>query len=231
MIRILLVDDHAVVRRGVRDILTEALGKVAFGEASKPSEAMEKLQAEDWDVVVLDISLPGRGGLDALREIKRLRPSLPVLVLSMHAEDHYALRALRAGAAGYVNKESAAEDLSGAVRKVLAGGTHVSTRLAETLAKSLRVDTSRPAHDRLSDRELEVLRGSGRRQDGQADRRRAGAVGKDGQHLPHATSREDADAHQRRADPVRASRGPGRVDRDVVIGARAALAPRCLASL
>ena len=158
MIRILLVDDHAVVRRGVRDILTEALGKVAFGEASKPSEAMEKLQAEDWDVVVLDISLPGRGGLDALREIKRLRPALPVLVLSMHAEDHYALRALRAGAAGYVNKESAAEDLSGAVRKVLAGGTHVSVRLAETLAKSFRLDNSRPAHERLSDRELEVLR-------------------------------------------------------------------------
>jgi two-component system invasion response regulator UvrY len=159
VIRVLLVDDHAVVRRGVRDILTESLGKVVFGEAGKPSEALEKLQAEDWDIVVLDISLPGRGGLDALREIKRLRPTLPVLVLSMHAEDHYALRALRAGAAGYVNKESAAEDLSGAVRKVLAGGTHVSVRLAETLAKSLRTDTSRPAHDRLSDRELEVLRG------------------------------------------------------------------------
>jgi two-component system, NarL family, invasion response regulator UvrY len=158
MTRILLVDDHAVVRRGVRDILTESLGKVSFGEAAMPSEAIEKLQAEDWDVVVLDISLPGRGGLDALREIKRLRPAVPVLVLSMHAEDHYALRALRAGAAGYVNKDSAAEDLSGAVRKVLAGGTHVSVRLAETLAKSLRTDTSRPAHERLSDRELEVLR-------------------------------------------------------------------------
>jgi two-component system invasion response regulator UvrY len=158
MTRILLVDDHAVVRRGVRDILTDALGKVTFGEASKPSEALERLQDQEWDVVVLDISLPGRGGLDALREIKRLRPTLPVLVLSMHAEDHYALRALRAGAAGYVNKESAAEDLSGAVRKVLAGGTHVSVHLAETLAKSLRVDTSRPPHERLSDRELEVLR-------------------------------------------------------------------------
>jgi len=143
----------------VRDILGESLGKVAFGEASKPSEAMEKLRDQDWDVVVLDISLPGRGGLDALRDIKRLRPNLPVLVFSMHAEDHYALRALRAGAAGYVNKDSAAEDLSGAVRKVLAGGTHVSVRVAETLAKSLRVDTSRPAHERLSDRELEVLRG------------------------------------------------------------------------
>lgn len=159
MTRVLLVDDHAVVRRGVRDILGESLGKVAFGEASKPSEAMEKLRDQDWDVVVLDISLPGRGGLDALRDIKRLRPNLPVLVFSMHAEDHYALRALRAGAAGYVNKDSAAEDLSGAVRKVLAGGTHVSVRVAETLAKSLRVDTSRPAHERLSDRELEVLRG------------------------------------------------------------------------
>jgi two-component system, NarL family, invasion response regulator UvrY len=160
VIRILLVDDHAVVRRGVRDILSEALGKVAFGEASKPSEAMQKIEEEDWDVVILDISLPGRGGLDTLREIKRAKPTLPVLVLSMHAEDHYALRALRAGAAGYVNKESAAEDLSGAVRKVLAGGTHVSVRLAETLARSLRTDaSSRPAHDRLSDRELEVLRG------------------------------------------------------------------------
>jgi len=157
--RILLVDDHAVVRRGVRDILTEALGKVSFGEAGKPSDAIDKLQSEDWDVVVLDISLPGRGGLDALRDIKRLKPTVPVLVLSMHAEDHYALRALRAGASGYVNKESAAEDLAGAVRKVLAGGTHVSTRLAETLAKSLRSDSSRPAHERLSDRELEVLRG------------------------------------------------------------------------
>jgi len=158
MTRILLVDDHAVVRRGVRDILTESLGKVEFGEAAKPSEAIEKLQGEDWDVVVLDISLPGRGGLEALREIKRLRPAVPVLVLSMHAEEHYALRALRAGAAGYVNKDSAAEDLSGAVRKVLAGGTHVSVHLAETLAKSLRSDTSHPAHERLSDRELEVLR-------------------------------------------------------------------------
>jgi len=159
VIRILLVDDHAVVRRGVRDILNEALGKVAFGEASKPSEAMVQIEEGEWDIVILDISLPGRGGLDTLREIKRIKPSLPVLVLSMHAEDHYALRALRAGAAGYVNKESAAEDLSGAVRKVLAGGTHVSVRLAETLARSLRTDASRPAHDLLSDRELEVLRG------------------------------------------------------------------------
>jgi DNA-binding NarL/FixJ family response regulator len=159
MTRILLVDDHAVVRRGVRDILTESLGKVEFGEASKPSEALEKLQSEAWDVVVLDISLPGRGGLDALREMKRLQPKLPVLVLSMHAEEHYALRALRAGASGYVNKESAAEDLARAVRRVLTGGTHVSAQLAETLAKSLHLDTSRPAHERLSDRELEVLRG------------------------------------------------------------------------
>ena len=159
MTRVLLVDDHAVVRRGVRDILTEALGKVAFGEAAKPSEALEKLQQETWDVVVLDISLPGRGGVDALRDMKRLRPAVPVLVLSMHAEEHYALRALRAGAAGYVNKEGAAEELAGAVRKVLMGGTHVSARLAETLAKGLRDDSSRPLHDRLSDRELEVMRG------------------------------------------------------------------------
>lgn len=159
MTRILLVDDHAVVRRGVCEILTAALNQVTFGEASKPSEAMNELQNDTWDVVVLDLSLPGRGGLDTLREIKRLYPQLPVLVLSMHAEEHYALRALRAGAAGYVNKESAAEELAVAVRKVLAGGTHVSARLAETLAKSYRGDTTRPVHERLSDRELEVLRG------------------------------------------------------------------------
>jgi two-component system, NarL family, invasion response regulator UvrY len=158
MTRVLLVDDHAVVRRGVRDILTEALGNVAFGEAGRPSEALEKLQHDAWDVVILDISLPGRGGVEALRDIKRLRPKVPVLVLSMHAEEHYALRALRAGAAGYVNKEGAAEELAGAVRKVLMGGTHVSARLAETLAKNLR-SGERPAHERLSDRELEVLRG------------------------------------------------------------------------
>jgi DNA-binding NarL/FixJ family response regulator len=157
MTRVLLVDDHAVVRRGVRDILTEALGKVSFGEACKPSEALEKLQEQAWDVVVLDISLPGRGGVDALRDMKRLRPLVPVLVLSMHPEEHYALRALRAGAAGYVNKEGAAEELAGAVRKVLMGGTHVSARLAETLAMSH--GSSRPAHERLSDRELEVMRG------------------------------------------------------------------------
>lgn len=158
MVRVLLVDDHAVVRRGVRDILTEALVKVTFGEAGTPAEALDKLQREPWDVVVLDISLPGRGGIDALRDMKRLRPGIPVLVLSMHAEEHYALRALRAGAAGYVNKESAADELAGAVRKVLAGGTHVSSVLAETLARSLRSDASRPAHERLSDREMEVLR-------------------------------------------------------------------------
>jgi two-component system, NarL family, invasion response regulator UvrY len=159
MTRVLLVDDHAVVRRGVRHILTEALGDVSFGEAGKPSEALEKLEHETWDVVVLDISLPGRGGVDALRDMKRLRPKVPVLVLSMHPEEHYALRALRAGAAGYVNKEGAAEELAGAVRKVLTGGTHVSARLAETLANNLRTGSSRPIHDLLSDRELEVLRG------------------------------------------------------------------------
>jgi DNA-binding NarL/FixJ family response regulator len=159
MTRVLLVDDHAVVRRGVRHILTEALGDVSFGEAGKPSEALEKLEHESWDVVVLDISLPGRGGVDALRDMKRLRPKVPVLVLSMHSEEHYALRALRAGAAGYVNKEGAAEELAGAVRKVLTGGTHVSARLAETLAKNLRTGSSRPMHELLSDRELEVLRG------------------------------------------------------------------------
>jgi two-component system, NarL family, invasion response regulator UvrY len=155
---ILLVDDHCVVRRGVRDILTESLGKLVFGEAAKPSEAIEQLLAVEWDVVLLDICLPGRSGLDVLRETKRLRPTVPVLVLSMHAEDQYAARALRAGASGYLNKDSAAEELACAVRKVLAGGTYVSERVAETLASNLRSCSPRAAHERLSDRELEVLR-------------------------------------------------------------------------
>ena len=158
-LRLLLVDDHTIVREGLKRILESTAEGWDITEESSGFQALDSLRRARFDLAIVDLSMPGMSGLELIRRIRAEFSPLPVLVLSMHAEDHYALRALRAGAAGYVNKESAAEDLSGAVRKVLAGGTHVSTRLAETLAKSLRSDTSRPAHDRLSDRELEVLRG------------------------------------------------------------------------
>lgn len=158
MIRVLLVDDHAVVRRGVRDLLAEAFPGAAFGEAEEPRAALAMVAAEPWDLVVLDLTLPGRGGIDALKEIKRLRPSLPVLVLSMHSESQYAMRVLRAGASGYVTKGSAPEVIAAAARRALEGGTHVSAALAELLARGLRGSGDRPAHERISDRELEVLK-------------------------------------------------------------------------
>lgn len=159
MTRILLVDDHAVVRRGVRQVLAEEMGgSLEFGEAGTPAEALALVEAQPWDLVLLDISLPGRGGLDTLRELKRLRPALPVLVLSMHAEEQYAVRTLRAGASGYVRKDSAPAELVRAARKVLAGGTHVSEAVADALARAVSTAAGRPLHEALSDRELEVLR-------------------------------------------------------------------------
>jgi two-component system, NarL family, invasion response regulator UvrY len=156
--RVLLVDDHAVVRRGVGDVLREAFPGATFGEAEDPQQALRCIAEERWDLVLLDLTLPGRGGIDALKEIKRLRPELPVLVLSMHSEAQYAVRVLRAGASGYLTKGSAPAVILEAVRRVLAGGTHVSPALAETLARGLRAGGGRPVHELLSDRELEVLK-------------------------------------------------------------------------
>ena len=116
------------------------------------------MQREDWDLVILDVTMRGRSGLDFLSDLKQLRPDLPVLVLSMHPEDQYGKRVLKAGAAGYMNKETAPEELVKAIRKVLAGGRYVSEALAEKLAIDLGADSTRPAHERLSDREFEVLR-------------------------------------------------------------------------
>jgi DNA-binding NarL/FixJ family response regulator len=119
---------------------------------------LTQLDAENWDLVILDITMPGRSGVDVLRNLKALRPKLPVLVLSMHPEDQYGKRVLKAGASGYMNKESAPEELIKAVRKLLSGGRYVSPTLAETLAVDLGRDDGTPAHERLSDREFEVLR-------------------------------------------------------------------------
>src|SRR5712691_9481488 len=132
--RILLADDHAVVRHGLQQILAEDFKKAVFGEARNAQEALNRIWTENWDVVILDITMPGRSGLEVLREIKKSGPKLPVLVLSMHPENQFAVRVLKRGAAGYMTKESAPEELVGAIKKVLAGGRYVSAALAEKMA-------------------------------------------------------------------------------------------------
>lgn len=158
MTRILIADDHAILRRGLREILAREMETALCGEAKDADEVLAKTQAEEWDLVILDITMPGRSGLEVLRDLRAERPRLPVLVLSMHPEDQYARRLLRAGASGYMNKESAPEELIKAVRKVLAGGRYVSAALGEKLAGDLSEDTGRPIHEALSHREFEVLR-------------------------------------------------------------------------
>jgi two-component system invasion response regulator UvrY len=158
MIKILIADDHAIVRRGLRQILADTPDVALVGEAQNAQQVLDLARVQDWDVVVLDISMPGRGGLEVLKELKREYPKLPVLILSMHPEDQYAVRALKAGAAGYLTKESAPEDLLTAIRKALQGGKFVSAALAEKLAAHLATDADQLPHERLSDREYQVLR-------------------------------------------------------------------------
>jgi two-component system, NarL family, invasion response regulator UvrY len=156
--KILITDDHAVVRQGLKQILLEEFTRAEFGEATNAQEAIERVWKENWDVVVLDITMPGRSGLEVLKEIKKSRPKLPVLVLSMHPEDQFAVRILKIGASGYMTKESAPNELVGAVKKVMAGGRYVSPSLAEKMASYLAIDVHTPPHERLSDREFLVLR-------------------------------------------------------------------------
>src|ERR1700747_659055 len=156
--KILLTDDHAVVRHGLKQILADEYKKAIFGEARNAQEALNRVWKETWDVVILDITMPGRSGLEVLREIKKSSPRLPVLVLSMHPENQFAVRVLKRGASGYMTKESAPDELVGAVKKVLAGGRCVSTQLAEKLAPYVATDTQKPPQELLSDREFQVLR-------------------------------------------------------------------------
>jgi len=155
--KILIADDHPVVRAGLKELLTGALGKVAFAEAKTALEALEQVGKEDWSLVILDVSMPGRSGIDILGEVKTTRPKLPVLMLSMHPEEQFARRALKAGASAYMTKETVPEELVKAVRKVLAGGRYVSASLAEKLASDLQEPADRPPHEILSDREFQIL--------------------------------------------------------------------------
>jgi len=158
VIRILIADDHAILRRGLKEILVRELEGAVCGEAEDAQQVLAQVHSHDWDLLLLDISMPGRSGLDVLRDLKTVRPKLPILVLSMHPEDQYGKRILKAGASGYLNKKSAPEELVKAIRKLLAGGRYVSPALAEMLASDLYDDAVRPVHETLSHREFEVLR-------------------------------------------------------------------------
>jgi two-component system, NarL family, invasion response regulator UvrY len=157
MIEILIVDDHAVVRTGLKQILSEISDMTITDEACDAREALDKIRTNNYSVVVLDIALPGKSGLDALKEIKTERPGLPVLILSMYPEDQYALRVLKSGAAGYMTKESAPEELVKAVRTVAGGKKYISPSVAERLASQLDFAGKKELHELLSDREYQVL--------------------------------------------------------------------------
>jgi two-component system, NarL family, invasion response regulator UvrY len=157
MLRILLADDHAVVRRGVKQILIESFPQAVFGEAQNAQELLGLIGKERWDIVVLDLNMPGGNGLEALKQIKQDHPALPVLILTMFPEDQYAVRTIRAGAAGYLNKESAPEELVQAIHKILRGGKYISAAVADELVLYALDEDDQPLHKHLSDREYQVL--------------------------------------------------------------------------
>jgi two-component system, NarL family, invasion response regulator UvrY len=158
MLRILLADDHAIVRKGLKEMLEEELGRVSFGEAENGQQVLDQVRRQPWDLVLLDINMEGRSGLDVLGEMGKAPRKPPVLILSMYPEAEFAVRALKQGAAGYLNKQSAPEELVAAVKKVLAGGRYISAAVADRLAADLQRGTDKPAHESLSSREFQVMR-------------------------------------------------------------------------
>ena len=158
MLRILIADDHTVVRKGLRQILLDEFPTAVIEEVADAEELIKKVMAAQWDVVVSDLSMPGRSGLDALQQIKLSHPNLPVLILSIHPEEQYALRALKSGASGYLSKDTAPDELVKAVRKVLLGKKYISQAIAEKLANSFSADSSLSPHETLSDREFHVMK-------------------------------------------------------------------------
>ena len=158
MIRVLIVDDHTILRRGLSQIIAETEEMEVAGEADSGAQAIKLARAEPFDVVLLDISMPDRNGMDTLKQLKKEKPRLAVLMLSMHPEEHYAMRALKAGASGYLTKQSAPALLVTAIRQVASGRKYVSAELAEELARTVSDDNDRQRHETLSDREYETLR-------------------------------------------------------------------------
>jgi DNA-binding NarL/FixJ family response regulator len=158
MKRILIIDDHEVVRAGLKRIIDDQTEPTLFGEAGTPQEAVKLARQQEWDLAILDLSLDGQSGLELLAELKEIRPRLPVLILTMHSEEQYARRAFKAGAAGFVTKDSPQVELVKAINKVLAGGRYVSSALAEKLVVHFQRDSDQPGHESLSNREFEVMR-------------------------------------------------------------------------
>ncbi|MEO8431281.1 MAG: response regulator transcription factor [Acidobacteriota bacterium] len=155
--RVLLADDHAVLREGLVQILAKSMPHASFGEARSGEEALELVRRERWDLVLLDITLPDRNGIEVLKDLRHVAPEMPVLMLTMHPEDEFAVRALKAGAAGYVMKNSDSDEIARAVERVLTGGRYITDSLAQKLAAEFGRDTERMPHERLSDREFEVF--------------------------------------------------------------------------
>ncbi|HLP36448.1 response regulator transcription factor [Lacibacter sp. H375] len=158
MKKILIADDHAIVRRGLRLLLLEEYPSAEIGEAGDAETLVNKIIQQEWDVVICDISMPGRSGLDALSQIKQIAPKLPVLIMSMYPEDQYALRVLKAGAAGYLGKETIHDDIVKAIQTVQLGKKFITPTIAEKLAKAFEVDTTDQLHEKLSDREFDVFK-------------------------------------------------------------------------
>ena len=158
MLRILIADDHTVVRKGLKQILMEAFKSALIEEVADAEELVKEALLKEWDVIITDLSMPGRSGLDALHQIRQHDPKLPVLILSIHPEEQYAVRVLKAGAAGYMSKDMASEELVNAVNRVLLGKKYISPLVAEKLAAELDLDETKLPHETLSDREFDVLK-------------------------------------------------------------------------
>lgn len=158
MIRILIADDHAIVRRGLRQLILEEYPSAEIGECGDAESLVNQALFHQWDVVICDLNMPGRSGLDALRQIKQAVPRLPVLIMSMYPEDQYALRVLKAGASGYLSKDSIHDELIRAVQTVLRGKRFITPGIAEKLVEEVQADTTKPLHELLSDREFEVFK-------------------------------------------------------------------------
>lgn len=158
MFRILIADDHSIVRKGVRQILSEGFPDAEIEEVADAESLIKKVIDKDWDVVLSDLSMPGRSGLDALPQIKQINPKLPVLIMSIHSEEHYAIRVLKAGASGYLSKDMAPEELVGAIKRVISGKRYITAAVAEKLANIIDNGDNKALHENLSDREFAVFK-------------------------------------------------------------------------
>ncbi|RYE55877.1 MAG: response regulator transcription factor [Sphingobacteriales bacterium] len=158
MLRILIADDHSVVRKGLRQILLEGFPTANIEEVGDAEDMIKKVLSAEWDVVISDLSMPGRSGLEALQQIKQIQPKLPVLILSIHPEEQYAIRVLKSGAAGYLSKDLAPEELVNAVQRVMLGKKYITASVAEKLASVFDQDNNKAPHESLSDREFSVLK-------------------------------------------------------------------------